>query len=203
MAISLNSEFPPIVTGFFHFPHQHDTEAYANTILPLANCTFALTAYSNACWVNQVGNSVLGGSKLSLFKYQSMSVQVIARCGGPLILKCIRQLCTARSSCEANILATNKCAKDTLAIFRRAHDIEFEDTTPETPMLNNNQGCVDWSKSTTTKFTKCISLHSNAVQESVQQFHKFIVAHINRKINPSKIFAKELKNASYFRALRD
>ena len=132
-----------------------------------------------------------------------MSGHVITRCGGPVLWKAKRQERTSRSSCEAEIYATDECAKDTLSIRHRAEDLGFSDTQQPTTLFNDNQGCVDWCKSTTSKGTKHIALRENAVRESVQHFHELTVHHISGKINSSDIFTKELRDAIHFRKLRN
>ena len=142
--VSFQSEAKAILEAFFRFPHAHDTEAYSDAAPPLANKRHELTAYADACWGNQVGNSVPDGTELELFKFRSMSGHVITRCGGPVLWKAKRQERTSRSSCEAEIYATDECAKDTLSLRHRANDLGFEDAKNMTTLFNDNQGCVDW-----------------------------------------------------------
>ena len=132
-----------------------------------------------------------------------MSGHVITRCGGPIHWKAKRQERTARSSCEAEIYATDECAKDTLSLRHRAEDLDFDDTQRPTTLFNDNQGCVDWCKSTTSKGTKHIALRENAVRESVQDFKELAISHIPGIINSSDIFTKELRDITHFCKLRD
>ena len=71
-----------------------------------------------------------------------------------------------------------------------------------TPVYNDNQACVQWSHSLTTKGVKHINLKENMVREA-HQAKRVNVAHIPGVINSSDIFTKEIKDAAHFRRLRD
>ena len=75
-----------------------------------------------------------------------------------------------------------------LSLGHRAEDLNFEGNQCPITLFKDNQGCVDWFKSTTSKGTKHISLCENAVQEYVQYFKEFSISHINGNINSSDIF---------------
>jgi hypothetical protein len=71
-----------------------------------------------------------------------------------------------------------------------------------TIVYNDNQACVNWSASCTTKGIKHISLRENVIRER-QAAGDVTITHIPGVINPSDIFTKELKDAAHFRRLRD
>ena len=72
----------------------------------------------------------------------------------------------------------------------------------DTPInvYNDNNACVCWSKSTTTKGLRYIAIRENAIRESVDD--NFIsVKHIVSKLNIADIFTKEMKDFILFKQL--
>ena len=92
---------------------------------------------------------------MELFKFRSLSGFVICRCGGPVAWKAVRQQKSAQlldRSCEAEIVATNKCVGELMSIRYRAMDLDRQDeVSGPTTIYNDNQACVSWSASLTTK----------------------------------------------------
>jgi hypothetical protein len=131
-----------------------------------------------------------------------MSGYIVLRAGGPIAWSSVRQERTSRSSCEAEVRATDECAKEILSVRLRGKDIGLSDDASPTKLHNDNQGCVDWCKTTTTSGMKHIDLRSNAVRESVH-LGDISIHHIPGVINCADIFTKELKDASHFCLLRD
>jgi len=82
--ISFHSHSSDTLQGFTHFPNHHDKEAYEDATPPSPSECHELTAFSDACWGNQVGNSVPDGTPLELFKYRSLSGYVVCKSGGPI-----------------------------------------------------------------------------------------------------------------------
>ena len=67
-------------------------------------------------------------------------------------------------------------------------------------VYNDNNACVCWSKSTTTKGLRQITIRENAIRESVD--NDFIkVLHIAGKTNIADLFTKEMKDISHFTKL--
>ena len=83
-----------------------------------------------------------------------------------------QQRITARSSVEVEIYATDKCVKNVLRLKHLIMDSDVTNISPPTSLpiqtFNDNGACVCWSKSTTTKGLQHMSIHKNAVHESVQ-----------------------------------
>ena len=200
--ISYHSDARSTLQAFNHFPHHHDKEAYTDATPPSPSESHQLTAFSDACWGGQFGNAVPNGTPLELFKFRSISGYLICRCGGPIAWKSCRQNQTALSSCEAEIEATNRCVTDLVSVKKRAADLDMADAQLTTPIYNDNQACVQWSHSLTTKGVKHINLKENMVREA-HQAKRVNVAHIPGVINSSDIFTKEIKDAAHFRRLRD
>jgi len=138
--------------------------------------------------------------ELDLFKTRSISGHVITLFG-PLNWTSKRQKITARSSCEAEIYATDECVKDLLHLRNIIEDLELESELlhKNTTIYNDNMACVLWSKNTTTKGLRHLQIRENAIRET-----KFItIEHICGKINPADLFTKEDKDAEHFQRLRD
>jgi hypothetical protein len=201
--ISFHSDASHTIQAFNHFPHHHDKEAYSDATAPPSpgDCP-NLTAFSDACWGGQVGNSVPDGTPLEPFKLRSMSGYLICRTGGPIAWKAIRQKQTAISSCEAEIYATNECTTDLQSIRYRAQDLDMEDAYNRITIYNDNQAAVDWAATCTNKGTKHLNLRENMVREH-HQTGLTKVTHIPGVINASDLFTKELKDAAHFRRCRD
>ena len=190
--ISYHSNASDKLQAFNHFPNHHDTEAYSGATPPSPAECHELTSYSDACWGGQFGNYVEDGCPLELFKFRSLSGLLICRSGGPIAWKSIRQNKTALSSCQAEIMATNECVKELESIKHRAVDLGMIGGSKCTQVYNDNQACVQWSASVTSKGIK----HCNLCENMVLQLHQensIHVTHIPGVINPSNIFTKEMR----------
>jgi hypothetical protein len=137
-----------------------------------------------------------------MFKLRSMTGALIMRSGGPIAWHVEHQKRKSRSSCESRIKATDRCTKSVLHIRLILEDLLQADILSPTPMFNDNQACVDWSNSTTTKGLKHLNQRENAIRESIIE-HEITLDHIAGKINPSDLFTKELRDTSHFIFLRD
>ena len=200
--ISFHSNSCNTIQAFNHFPHHHDKEAYTDATPPSPSECNQLTAFSDANWGGQFGAAVPDGTPLELFKYRSLSGYLICRTGGPIAWRSIRQEQTAQSSCEAEIIATNECVKDLLHVKHCATDLGMLDASDTTSVYNDNQACVNWSASCTTKGVKHLNLKENKIRET----HADAIArilHIPGQINSSDIFTKEIKDVAHYRRLRD
>ena len=131
-----------------------------------------------------------------------MSGYLIMRCGGPIAWKAVRQERTSRSTCKAEVRATDEAVKEILSLRHRCDDLHLPDASSPTRLYNDNQGAVDWSKGTTTKRMRHINLRDCAVRDSIIS-EEIDLRHIPGDINPSDIFTKELRDANRFRTLRD
>jgi hypothetical protein len=74
---------------------------------------------------------------------------------------------------------------------------------PSTNLIyNDNNACVQWSKTTTTKGLRHIQMRENIIRENI--ISKFVsVQHVDGKINLADIFNKEMKDVAHFVELRD
>ena len=108
------------------------------------------------------------------------------RCGGPIARKAVRQELTIRSTCKAEIRATEEAVKDILSLRHRYNDMDLPESAGTTRLYNDNQGTVDWAKGTITKGMRHINLKYCAVRDSIQA-KEVDLYHIPVAINPSDI----------------
>ena len=185
--ITFNSDTENKLTSYLHFPVTSTT----------------MTGISDANWGPQdqsEPNTSKPLPELALFKTRSISGHVITLFG-PIHWTSKRQKITARSSCEAEIYATDECVKDLLHLRHIIQDLKLEKELlhENTKIFNDNMACVLWSKNTTTKGLRHLQIRENAIRET-----KFItIEHICGKINPADLFTKEDKDAEHFQRLRD
>jgi hypothetical protein len=202
LGLSYHSSCATTLQAYNHFPHHHDKEAYSDATPPSPSECQQLTAFSDACWGGQMGNTIPDGTPIEMFKLRSVSGYFICYCGGPIAWRSIRQDQTALSSCEAEIIATSECVKEVLALRLVAHDLGADDLSAPTIVYNDNQACIDWAAAVTTKGVKHLNLRDNKVRES-QAGRAIAVTHIPGAINSSDLHTKEIKDASHYRRLRD
>ena len=134
--ISFHSQSSSTIQVFNHFPHHHDKEAYTEETAPSLSEFHQLTAFCDADWGGQFGSAVEEGTPLKMFKFRSLSGFLIFRYGGPTAWNSIHQNQTALSSCEAKIMATNKCAIELQALKHRANDLGITETYYRTKLYN-------------------------------------------------------------------
>jgi len=202
--ISFTSDLVAPMHSYVHFPPSTDVEAYSDAIPPTPATSSTLSSYSDACWGSQIGNAVVDGTLFPLFKFRSMSGGIVFQYGGPLGWLCERQNLTSLSSCEAEIRATNATSKKVvdfcnLCTSMCANGHSLPDSTHPTILYNNNDACVKWSHSMTSKAARHIELHENSVREWIQN-KSLAGKHISGKINPSDIFTKEMRDGMHFLA---
>ena len=89
-----------------------------------------------------------------------------------------------------------------LSVKHRAQDLGMADGSARTVVYNDNQACVHWADSVTSKGIKHINLRETQVREC-HQSKEAQVLHIAGVINPADIFTKEMKDSAHFRRLRD
>jgi hypothetical protein len=141
--------------------------------------------------------------ELSSFVSCSMSAYYVDLFG-PLHWMSKRQTVTAGSSAEAKIYATNECEKFLLELVQVFDFLGIKETfMPGTNVIfNDNQACVNWSKSTTTKGLRHIQIWENQIRENIA--NQFVSIHqIDGKKNLADLFTKEMKDISHFVELRD
>jgi hypothetical protein len=141
--------------------------------------------------------------ELPLFASRSMSAFYIDLFS-PLHWLSKRQSVTAGSSAEAEIYTTNECVKFLLELSQILEFLGVKDVfMPGVNVIyNDNQACVNWSKSTTSKGLRHIQMRENHVRENIAK--EFVcIQHIDGKLNLADIFTKEMKDTAHFVALHD
>jgi len=188
MGIHFSSCKRSTLESFLHFP------------LPLV-----LLSMSYANWGPQDA-SISSSSKpmeLPLFASRSMSAFYVDLLG-PLhwMSKC--QTVTAGSTAEAEIYATNECVKFLLKLVQLLDFLGVRELfMPGTMVIyNDNQACVNWSKSSTSKGLRHIQMKENHVRENIA--NNFVaIQHIEGRINLADLFTKQMKDTAHFIELRD
>jgi hypothetical protein len=140
--------------------------------------------------------------EVSLLETRSICGHVLFLASGPVLWKCHRELRASRSLCEAEVKATEECTKSVQMFRNLLSEIGGFDLTKPTPILNDNQGAVDWCKTTSTKGMRHVNIRENCVREAIHEFHEIQIFHLPGKHNPSDIFTKEIKDVATFVALR-
>jgi hypothetical protein len=82
--ISFTSDNIGPMHSFIHYPPSTDVEAYSNATPQKPISSSTLSSYSNACWGSQIGSALADGTLLPLFKFRSMSGDIVFKNGGPL-----------------------------------------------------------------------------------------------------------------------
>ena len=139
---------------------------------------------------------------VNLNETRSIAGHLVFLTGGPLIWKSHKERHTSRSSCEAEVKATDECTKSVQWLRNVLGDLNLCPTTP-TPIYNDNQAAVLWSNTFSTKGMRHYNIRENAVREAVHEFNEISVSHIGGKMNPSDILTKEHKSEEVFWLLRD
>ena len=141
--------------------------------------------------------------QLPLFQSRSVS-GFLLWLGGPLHWISKRQSITARSSAESEIYATDECCKALIHLSLLVDGLKLiQDVMPRpTTLYNDNQACIIWSRSMTTKGLRHVQIRENAVRES-QQNGFIITKHCQGKYNLSDMFTKEDKDIGHFIEIRD
>ena len=140
---------------------------------------------------------------LELFKTRSLSGFILWG-HGPIHWISKRQSLTARSSAEAEIVATDECVKFLLHLRNVCDDLHIQSFIFPEPITvyNDNAACINWAKNMTTKGLRYIQIRENAVREAVS--NKVInIQHIAGKVNVADLFTKEDKDTKHFVTIRD
>jgi hypothetical protein len=105
-------------------------------------------------------------------------------------------------SCEDEIKTADEATYVTQHLPHVLSDLEMHDTNTPTPVFNDNQGYIDWSKSTSIKNLLHYNIRENAVRETVQ--HREIDLKYHPGVcNTADLFTKEHRDKSRFTALRE
>jgi len=122
--------------------------------------------------------------------------------GGPISWSSKRQTITARSSAESEIYATDECCKHLLYLRKTFTHHGLDQFSQPIGLYNDNTACILWTKSSTTKGLRHITIRENTTRESVHD-KTIAVHHVGGKVNTSEILTKEFgRDPTHFRVLR-
>ena len=186
------------------FSSREDSRAAAYVKFPIPPST--IVPLTDANWGPQdasLPNPSRTYEDLDLFKSRSLSGFIIWL-GGPLHWVSKRQSCTARSSAEAEIIATDECLKWLQHISHILDDLHLKEKffPHNLPIYNDNNACVIWSKGKTTKGLRHIQMRENSIRE-LQAVDFVDVRHIRGDRNLSDMYTKEDKDDNHFIECRD
>jgi hypothetical protein len=136
-----------------------------------------------------------------------MNGGIVSKNGGPIgwLGKCQERM--SLSSCVAKIWATNATSKNVVDFRNLSRSVSdsghsMEGLSSPTLLYNDKDACVKWLHIMTSKEARHIELCENSIWGWVQDKTLNIV-HVAGKVNPAKIFTKEMKDGAHFRRLRD
>lgn len=129
---------------------------------------------------------------------RSLLGHVVIRCDGPVAWGCQRKPRGSRSSCEAEIYALDEGPKTVEMMRNIMFDLGLPDVAYATPLYNDNQGSVDWSRGVSlSKRLRHMNIRELGVRDSIRLDHT-CVGHIPGHSNVSDIFTKEHKSTVTF-----
>jgi len=147
-------------------------------------------------------NQLLLARSISTEEKRSICGHVLMMGGAPVFWKCHKEKRTSRSSCEAEVKATDECTKS-VQMFRNILDeLQMINLSQATAIYNDNQGAVNWSNTSSNKGMRHVNIRENAIREAIHEFKEINISHIPGTCNPSDIFTKEFKSDVVFRSLR-
>jgi len=187
--------------SYVHFPVNTQDDLSSGGTAP------TLIGFCDANWGPQDASlpSTIRNSSprsISLQETRSICGHVLMMGGAPVFWKCHKENRTSRSSCEAEVKATDECTKSVQMFRNVLADLNLINLSQPTAIYNDNKGAVNWSNSSSTKGMRHVNIRENAVREAIHVFHEISVSHIPGLCNPSDIFTKEFKSDAIFRSLR-
>ena len=187
--------------SYVHFPVNTQDDLSSGGTAP------TLIGFCDANWGPQDASlpSTIRNSSprsISLQETRSICGHVLMMGGAPVFWKCHKENRTSRSSCEAEVKATDECTKSVQMFRNVLADLNLINLSQPTAIYNDNQGAVNWSNSSSTKGMRHVNIRENAVREAIHVFHEISVSHIPGLCNPSDIFTKEFKSDAIFCSLR-
>ena len=167
-----------------------------------------MTVYTDSNWGPQDASKPMDEAveKRTVLDHEAHLVQgfVVARSGGPIAWKVIREKRISRSSCEAEIKAMDGCTKEIQYLRPLLQDLGEADGSTATPVYNDNQGAIQWTQtgSLTQKKLRHLNIRELAVLEA-RKAGEIDIRHIPGRINPGDMFTKEDRDQGHLRDLRD
>jgi Reverse transcriptase (RNA-dependent DNA polymerase) len=192
--ISFSSRSNASLEAFIEFPLADNDESIPHP-----------SGFADANWGPQDAAAPTESSnprQVSLNETRSICGHLVFLSNGPLIWKSHKEKRNSRSSCEAEIKATDECTKSVQWLRNVLSDLSLLDDDP-TQIFNDNMAAVNWSNNTSHKAMRHVNIRENAIREAIHEYNEITVKHIGGKVNPSDLFTKEHKLADTFRTIRD
>ena len=183
---------------------------HKNAYKPLEACTHIPhedfeqpVCYADANWGPQDASIPTATNRrlVSLTETKSVCGFIIFFHGAPIMWKAFKEARASRSSCEAEIKATDECTKATQFFRHVLEDLNLALKDP-VKIYNDNRGCIDWSHSMSTKRLRHYNIRENCVREAILE-KEILVIHIPGPRNPGDIMTKEHKCDKVYCELRD
>ena len=121
--------------------------------------------------------------------------------GAPIKWMTHKEKRNSRSSCEAEIKATDECVKSVQQFRNLLDEMNLLDVSSSTAIFNDNRGTVDWSQTSSTKGLHHLNIQENCSRDAIL-LDEVSVAHIPGSSNPADLFSKEFKSDVTFCTLR-
>jgi hypothetical protein len=198
LGLLFSSKGNPTLEGYIHFPLPDDV------LLPDGSSSPACIGFCYANWGPQDASVPRFDQLLrsvSIDETKSICGHIIMMGGAPIKWMTHKEKRNSRSSCEAEIKATDECVKSVQQFRNLLDEMSLLNTSSSTTIFNDNRGAVDWSQTSSTKGLRHLNIRENCVREAIQ-LDEVSVAHIAGSSNPADLFSKEFKSDVTFRTLR-
>jgi len=158
----------------------------------------SLTTFCNANWGPQDAShpSPTNTRLVSIQESKSICGYIFFYGGHPILWKTHKEKWISRSSCEAEIKATDECIKIVQMHRNILSDLNLLTSSHPTPIYNDNKGAVDWSHSFSTKGMRHLNIQENAVREA-QSLQEVNISHIAGTCNPADMGGIRFGNSNF------
>lgn len=102
----------------------------------------------------------------------------------PILWKTHKEARISRSSCEAEVKATDKCGKNVQMFHHVLTNLNLLNSSIPTSIYNENHKAVSWSNFFSTKGMQHVNIRENAVREA-QVLNEVSIHHIHGPHNPA------------------
>jgi hypothetical protein len=197
LGLHFSSQPNSTLESYIHFPLSDGDPLSPST-------TPTLNSFCDANWGPQDASqpSPTNIRPVSIEETRSICGHIFFMGGCPILWKTHKEARISRSSCEAEVKATDECVKNVQMFRHVLFDLNLLDSTIPTNVYNDNRGSVDWSNSFSTKGMRHVNIRENAIREA-RQLNEVSILHIPGAANPADLFTKEFKSDCTFRHLRD
>jgi hypothetical protein len=139
--------------SYIHFPLSDDDPN--NSSLPPT-----LNSFCDANWGPQDASkpSPTNTRAVSIKESRSICGHLFFMGGCPILWKTHKEARISRSSCKAEVKATDECIKNVQMFHHILTDLHLLDTSTPTNVYNDNRGAVDWSNSFSTKGMRHVNI---------------------------------------------